>query len=273
MMGEVPVPDGVDAKPPEISPPRRVVSLVPSVTESLFDLDLGDRLAGRTQFCVYPESEVQRVPMIGGTKTPDLEQINQLQPDLVIANWEENRREDVAILRDAGIPVWVTLPRSASDVFTFLWDVMHLFDHPVMVPRIRLIEQTYDYVFAASESMAQRVKTFVPIWNDPLMTMNHDTYMHDLLRVCGAENVFAEQPERYPTVSDEEVIAAAPELILLPDEPFKFQEKHRQRFAALDVPAAKNDRIYFVDGSLLSWHGTRIAHALQQLPAMIQGAS
>lgn len=273
MIGDVPVPDGVDAKPPDISPPRRVVSLVPSVTESLFDLDLGDRLVGRTQFCIYPEASVQGVPMIGGTKTPDIEQINQLQPDLVIANWEENRKEDVDALRDAGMTVWVTLPRSAADVFTLLWDIMHLFDHPVMVPRVRLIEQTYDYVFAASESMTQRVRTFAPIWNDPLMTMNHDTYMHDLLRVCGADNIFAEQSERYPMVSEEDIIAAAPELILLPDEPFKFQEKHRQRFAELDVPAAKNNRIHLVEGSLLSWHGTRIAHALQQLPALIQGAN
>ena len=131
---------------PVSQPPRRVVSLVPSMTESLFDLNLGDRLVGITDYCIYPAAGVARLPRVGGTKNPDLQAIIDLAPDMVIANQEENRKEDVAALQAAGIPVWVTFPRTVREALNLLWSVMYIFDETSMVPRVRLIEQTCDWV-------------------------------------------------------------------------------------------------------------------------------
>lgn len=251
-------------------PPRRVVSLVPSVTESLFDLNLGDRLVAVTDYCIYPEAGVAELPHIGGTKTPDVAQIVALGPDLVIANYEENRKQDVEVLQEAGIPVWVTFPRTVSEALNLLWNIMHTFDEPAMVPRVRLIEQTMDWVAGISKANEDHpARVFVPIWHEPLMTINADTYMHDLLHICGGANVFAGADRRYPRVAWDDVVETQPDVILLPSEPFQFTAEHVPLFAELDVPAAHAQRIHLVDGSLLSWHGTRLARALDTIPALL----
>ncbi|GAB4323363.1 MAG: helical backbone metal receptor [Phototrophicales bacterium] len=282
---------------PITEPARRVVSLVPSLTETLFDLNLGDRLVGITDYCIHPAEEVARLPRVGGTKNPDVAKIIALQPDLIFVNQEENRLEDVEAFRAAGINVWVTFPKTVQDVFNLIWDIMDAFHETSMVPRIRLIEYQHNWVSAMSEqreNAGEVCKVFVPIWLDPLMTFNQDTYMHDLLRVCGGTNVFAQRERRfplkadlgdavplpdddarvkgrdrrYPRVSWQEVEAAQPDVILLPTEPYQFTEADIPKFAALDVPAARNNRIHIVDGTYLTWHGTRIAYALNELPQL-----
>lgn len=277
-------------------PAKTIVSLVPSITESLFDLQLQSRLIGRTEYCVYPEKLVDAIEVIGGTKNPDIDRIIELQPELIIANYEENREADVIQLRDAGIPVWVMFPKTVQDVFNLLWNIMYLFDQTDMAPRIRLIERTYDWVNGmALQEEENAPKVFVPIWHDPWMTFNADTYMHDLLRVCGGLNVFAERERkfplqadlgqaealadddpriqnrdtRYPRITLEEIESQQPDIILLPSEPFPFTEEHIEIFKALDMPAAKNNRIHLVDGSYMSWHGTRVAYALRDIPELI----
>lgn len=287
---------------PVDSPPRTVVSLVPSMTESMFDLNLGDRLVAITDYCVHPAAKVALLPRIGGTKNPDLARIIALKPDLVFMNQEENRKADADALEAAGIPVWVTFPQNVQDVFNLLWNIMYLFDEASMVPRVRLIEYTYDWLSGISREREDHLtKVFAPIWFDPLMTFNADTYAHDLLRVCGAVNIFADRERAYPLAADlgqaepypvddarvagrdtrypritlDEVVAAQPEVILLPSEPFNFTEAHLPIFNALDVPAARpdaegNTRIHLIDGSLLTWHGTRIAYAFDALPSLLQ---
>lgn len=274
--------------------PNAVISLVPSITESLFDLNLGNRLIGRTDYCIYPQDKVDAVPSLGGTKNPDIERIIALRPDLVFANAEENRKQDVEALRTAGIPVWVSMPTKAADVFTLLWNIMYLFDETSMVARVRLIEQIYDRLTNMLNARGDALPTvFVPIWYDPLMTANQDTYLHDLLLVCGGMNVFAERQRqfplqadlgqedsqrdlaegrdtRYPRISLEELVSAQPDVILLPSEPFQFTEEHLPIFQQLDVPAATNNRIHLVDGSWLTWHGTRLAYALNDLPSLLR---
>lgn len=278
-------------------PPQRVVSLVPSVTESLFDLMLGSRIIAVTDYCIYPADGVANLPRIGGTKNPDVARIIEMRPDLVIANQEENRKEDVDALRAAKIPVWVTFPKTVADAFNLLWNMMHVFDAPEMVPRVRLIEQTMDWIWRISEKRVEDAvcRVFAPIWLDPLMTFNGDTYASDLLRICGGVNVFADRERQYPLAADlgegqaiprddsrvsgrdvryprvtmDEVVAAQPDVILLPNEPFPFAEEHINLFSGLDVPAARNKRILLVDGSLLTWHGTRIAYALNSLPDLL----
>lgn len=255
---------------PVPEPPARVVSLVPSLTEALFDLGVGGRLVGVTHFCTRPAEGVAGVERIGGTKNPDIARIIGLRPDLVIANQEENRREDVEALTDAGIAVWVTYPRTVREALNVLWNIMHIFDYTAMVPRVRAIEQAVDWVEGVSlNAVGPPPRVFMPIWHRPLMTVGSDTYAYDLLRICGAQPIFADRPQRYPIVTLAEVEAAAPDIILLPDEPFRFSEAHVAEFAHLDVPAARMGRIRLVDGSLVTWHGTRLAHALNLVPNLL----
>jgi ABC-type Fe3+-hydroxamate transport system substrate-binding protein len=278
---------------PFTTPPRRVVSLVPSMTESLFVLGLGGRLVGRTIYCVYPAGQVESIPTVGGTKNPDIAAISALEPDLVIVNREENRLEDAKALMAAGIPVWATFPRTVREAFNLLWTLMYAFESPAHSESIRQIERLCDLLEVLERPHPCRV--FVPIWLDPLMTFNADTFAHDLLRVCGGTNVFAERERlfplaadlgqaeplaaddpraagrdtRYPRVTLDEVTAAQPDVILLPSEPFPFGEAHLPIFRALDVPAARSGQIVLVDGSLLTWHGTRIAQALLTIPNLL----
>ncbi len=272
------------------------MSLVPSITESLFDLGVGDRLVGITDYCIRPEAQTSRLPRVGGTRNPDIERVLSLNPDLVIVNQEENRREDVERLREAGVAVWVTFPKTVREALNLLWTIMEVFDEAGMVERVRAMEWTCDWLERLAEQRENiELKVFAPIWFDPLMTFNHDTYAHDLLRLCGGINVFADRERRYPLAADlgqveplaaddpkisgrdiryprvtlDEVLNAQPDIILLPDEPFPFDEGHREQFLALDVPAAHSGRVHLIDGSLLTWHGTRIAHAFQDLPPLL----
>ncbi|MEQ8677494.1 MAG: helical backbone metal receptor [Aggregatilineales bacterium] len=287
---------GVERNFPIDSPPERVVSLVPSMTETLFDLGVGTTVIGRTDFCVHPAGKVDSIPSVGGTKNPDVNRIIALKPDMVIVNQEENRKEDVLALEAANIPVWVTFPKTVQDVLNLLWDIMDLFDETAMSARVRLIESTFDWlqgISLANEEDLPRV--FAPIWLDPLMTFNADTYIHDLLLICGGRNVFAERERRfplgadlgtksqyekddsrikdadtrYPRITMDEVVKSQPDIILLPSEPYAFTEADIALFADLDVPAAHNKRIFLVDGSHLSWHGTRIAYAFDTIPALL----
>jgi ABC-type Fe3+-hydroxamate transport system substrate-binding protein len=273
--------------------PQTVISLVPSMTESLFDLGIGDRLIAVTDYCTRPADRVAGLPKIGGTKNPDVQRIIALKPDLVIMNSEENRREDYDALQAAGITVWVTEPRTVQAALNILWDIMDIFEAPAMSGRVREIERSYDYTELAMRSETREpVTVFVPIWKNPWMTFNRDTFMHDLLSVCGGQNIFAERERmyplradlgesepfaqddprlvgrdvRYPRVTLAEVEAHQPDVVLLPDEPFAFRESDGEIFYNLDIPAAKRGHIYAVDGSLVSWHGTRMAFALQELP-------
>jgi ABC-type Fe3+-hydroxamate transport system substrate-binding protein len=274
--------------------PQRVVSLVPSVTESLFDLNIGSRVVGVTEYCTRPADAVRRLPKVGGTKNPNVAAIIALRPDLVLMNREENRQADADALQVAGVPIWVTHPNTVREALDLLWTIMDLFEEPTMVPRVRLIEVSYEWTRGVTAEQPHR-RAFVPIWRDPWMTFNRDTYIHDLLYTCGVENVFADRERRYPLDADlgsaepiegddprlanrdlrypritlDEVVAAQPEIVLLPDEPYAFTQADADEITRLDIPAASNGQIHLVDGSLLTWHGTRIAYALRDLPPLL----
>jgi len=252
-------------------PPHRVISLVPSITESLFDLGVGEHLAGATDYCIRPAGPLAAVPRVGGPKNPEVEQIIALQPDLVIANQEENRKVDVEALQAAGLPVWVTFPRTVAQTLEMLWDIVHLFGIADRAAGLVTIERAYDWAKRAAES-AEPVRVFCPIWREPWMTISADTYTHDLLRVCGGRNIFADWGEaRYPTITLYDVAALTPDVILLPNEPFSFDEQHIADFDAYpQIPAVRDGRVLLVDGALLTWYGTRLGRALQQIPAWLQ---
>lgn len=253
-------------------PPRRIVSLVPSLTETLCALGLADALVGITVYCVEPREVVAGKTRIGGEKNPDLEKIRSLTPDLVIANIEENLREHVEALRASSIPVWVTYPRTVADGIRLIADLGAVTGTEARAAElVGEIQPLYERVRSAT-SQRPAVPVFYPIWRAPYMTINRDTYIHDMLSVCGALNVFADRPERYPTVSLDEMAAARPAVILLPDEPFRFRRAHLADFAGYtEVPAVRDGRIHLVDGKPFSWHGPRIAEALRTVPSLIEG--
>jgi ABC-type Fe3+-hydroxamate transport system substrate-binding protein len=279
-------------------PPRRVVSLVPSLTESMFDLGLGDFLVGITDFCVYPAEGVAKLPHLGGPKTPRLEEILALQPDLVMANQEENPKEVVESLEAAGIKVWVTFPKTVRQAMDVLWTIVGLYKSRGAAIRLETLELTLDW---AEEAVKERSpwRYFCPIWQSApgeqpawWMTFNQETYMHDLLRLLGGENIFArrvrrypleadlgviepempgERDKRYPHVTLAEIMSFDPAVILLPDEPFAFNADQRMHleFQLAETQAVKHGRIFEIEGSLLTWHGTRLARALRDLPELL----
>src|SRR5512145_2859853 len=279
--------------------PQRVVSLVPSLTESLFDLGFGSALVGITDYCTRPAEGVQNLARVGGPKNPNLEQIVALQPDLVIANQEENHLEDVEALEAQGVPVWVTLPRSVRQAVDVLFKIAELFRDQKATARVQTLEITLDWAEEAAASMPQ-FRYFCPLWQETShevpwwITFNADTYMSDLLRLMGGQNVFAERLRRYPLEADlgqgkaeptggrdtryprvpqAEVIAAQPEVILLPDEPFAYDQSHLAQLNELfaDTPAVGEGRVFCLDGTLITWHGTHLAHSLRELPGVLAG--
>lgn len=250
--------------------PARIVSLVPSLTEALFVLGLGERVVAVTDWCVHPADALAGLPRVGGTKNPDLAAILALAPDLVIANREENKRQDVERLRAAGIPVWVTYPRTVAAGVALLRELAEAGGaeralREVVVP----VEQA---LARAERGRPERgVRVFCAIWKRPWMTVGADTYAHDLIRVCGGENVFAEHGDRrYPVVREHEIVAAAPEVVLLPDEPYAFGAGDVAEVRKLAIPAGRSGRIHLLDGTLLSWYGPRIGRALDTLRGLLE---
>jgi len=252
-------------------PPRRIVSLVPSLTESLFALGLGGLVVGVTEWCVHPAEGVAKLPKLGGTKNPDVAAIAALAPDLVIANQEENRRRDVERLEAAGLRVWVTYPRTVAEGAALLAELAELGASPPA--RRRVVDPVLAAVAEAERARPERgVSVFCPIWRDPWMAVGADTYAHDLLALSGGRNVFAERGDRrYPRVALDEVVAAAPEVVILPDEPYAFGPTDVAELRRLPMPAAEHGRIFLIDGTWVSWYGPRIAQALPALRHLLAG--
>ena len=251
------------------TPAQRIVSLVPSVSEALFELGLGARVVGVTDWCIHPADATASLPKVGGTKNPSLSRIHELAPDLVIANQEENRERDVERLREAGVPVWVTYPRTVADGVALVAALAELGAPPERAgPLVATLEQAL--ADARARRPARPVRVFCPIWKRPWMAVGADTYAHDLLVVCGGENVFAAREDRrYPIVDEAEIVAAQPEVILLPDEPYAVGSADVEELLGLDVPAAAAGRIHALDGTWISWYGPRIARALPEVGTLL----
>jgi ABC-type Fe3+-hydroxamate transport system substrate-binding protein len=247
---------------------RRIVSLVPSVTESLFALGLGERVAAVTEWCIHPADLPPPLPRVRGTKNPDVAAIVALRPDLVLANLEENREVDVRRLRERGVTVWVDYPRTVREAIAHLEGLARLGAAPaardaVLTP----VHEAFTRVTQASAARAA-VRAFLAVWKDPWMTLSRDTYAHDLLACAGIANVFADATERYPRVTAEEIAARDPDLVLLPDEPYRFTAEDADelaRGALAGTRAAHGRHLHVIDGTLAFWHGPRIAPALELL--------
>ncbi len=233
----------------------RIVSLCPSLTELVFDLGRGADLVGRTKFCVHPTGLVDRVPSMGGTKSPKIDRIVAARPDVVLLNSEENRREDAEALAAAGIHLHVSLPRDAAETAGMVRDIGRVLERSDEAERIAADIETRSARVREAARQRPPVRFAYIIWRDPYMAVNDDTFVSALLAQAGGENVLAGNPIRYPTVTAEELAAADPGLVLLSSEPFPFKASHADELAA--ITGLPRERFLLVDGELLSWHGSR----------------
>ncbi|MCA8939803.1 MAG: ABC transporter substrate-binding protein [Planctomycetes bacterium] len=258
-------------------PATRVVSLVPSITETLFALDKGQTLVARTRYCIHPAPEVRSIKHAGGTKDPDLDAIVAIKPDIVFANKEENLAEHIKILRDAGITVHVSEPKTPDDALRLVALIGSAIDEIETAAAVVLKgEQVLAELRQANEERLQarllRMKqtpaprALAMIWQDPWMAAAGDTYIGGMIRELGAENPL-ESRSRYPELSDTEIMALQPNLVLLPSEPYPFQEAHRHAFCEHfpSLPAVKEGRVFLCSGEDLMWFGARTPAALKRL--------
>jgi ABC-type Fe3+-hydroxamate transport system substrate-binding protein len=252
--------------------PRRIISLIPSITEILFALGLDEAVAGCTVYCTQPPDKVASKVRVGGEKNPKLELIRELRADLVVANIEENVREHIETLRGWGIPVFVTYPRTVAEGIRLVRDLGEVTGAGERGAALAADLEARIAEVRTRLAGRRRARVFYPIWRNPYMTVNGDTYVHDMLGECGGGNVFEAEPKRYPEVTLARVAETRPDVILLPDEPYRFRRAHLEDFAPLaDVPAVREGRIHLVDGKLASWYGPRIADALRVLPGLLIG--
>jgi ABC-type Fe3+-hydroxamate transport system substrate-binding protein len=239
-------------------PPRRIVSLVPSLTEALA-VTVPDRLAGATDWCTHPAG--LDVPRVRGTKNPNRAAIAALGPDLVVANREENRRHDVELLRAAGIPVWVT---EIETVDAALRSLRRLFTDVLSVPEPEWIRSAAA-VWSGPPALPA-LRTVVPVWRDPWMVVGARTFTGDILARLGLTNIFAGSPDRYPRHELATLVAAGAELAVLPDEPYPF--------TAGDGPEAfPGIAVALVSGRSLTWYGPSLTTARTELTACIRAAT
>ena len=246
--------------------PRRIISLVPSITETLFALGAGSRVVGVTTYCTHPTDSVAGITKVGGTKDPDLEAIERLEPDLVIVNDEENRHEDFIALEERGLPLYVTAPRTVLAGIRMVVQLGPLVGCQEQGHALsRGLKQQYGEV-TAGLGRVPRLRVFCPIWRKPWMSFNSDTYSDDMLWCCGGENILRTKDERYFSLTLDEVAAAAPQIVLLPSEPYPFAKEHFVHLKPLlDTPAGQAGHFYCVDGMALCWYGPRIADGLTEL--------
>jgi ABC-type Fe3+-hydroxamate transport system substrate-binding protein len=226
--------------------PRRVVSLVPSLTESIA-ATARDVLVGATDWCSHPHD--LDVPRVRGTKNPDVAAIVRLRPDLVVANREENRELDVRRLREAGVPVWVTVIESVEEA---LRSLDRLFVGALRTEVPAWLRQARSVWEPPAPLDGPRVA--VPVWRDPWMVVGGRTFTGDLLTRLGATNAFVGSPDRYPRVELSEIDRADVDLVLLPDEPYTFSPTDGPE--AFSVTATR-----LVNGRLLTWYGPSLVEA------------
>lgn len=232
--------------------PKRIISLVPSQTELLYDLGLSDEVVGITKFCIHPDEWFRSKTRVGGTKTIDFEQIKQLKPDLIIGNKEENEKEQIEQLMQH-YPVWM------SDIYT-LKDALDMINRiGVLVNKQNealLLKLQTEAAFRELNVFESTKKFSVAyfIWNKPWMVACANTFINNMLTLCGFTNAFHDSTERYAIVNEQQLVEAQPDVVFLSSEPYPFKEKHVAELQQL-LPQAQ---IKIVDGELFSWYGSRL---------------
>jgi ABC-type Fe3+-hydroxamate transport system substrate-binding protein len=277
----------------------RIVSLVPSITETMFDLGFEKSVVAATDFCIYPIEKVESLPRVGGPKNINIEKIMELKPDIVLANQEENSKADIIRMKQLGLTVWMSFPKTVREMFDDLRQLISIEPTEKRFLIVDSLERSWEKTRQV-EMLLSNQRYFCPVWiHQPdgnlqwWMTFNGETYSSDLLNGFGLENIFSDRirryplaadlglghPEeagerdtRYPRVTSDEISALDPELIILPSEPYPFSETDVEliRKELTETTAVHENRICHVDGTCLFWPGTRLAKAISIIPKTLK---
>jgi ABC-type Fe3+-hydroxamate transport system substrate-binding protein len=249
--------------PLEISQrPSRVVSLVPSVTETL--IQWGVMPVGRSSFCIEPQAKVADIQRVGGTKTPNLKRIAALKPDLVIANLEENQKADIQALQHMNIPVWITYPEDMPSTLHYLQELRQLCATDCTQADADLNE--FAQLVEASSDPKPRGTMGILIWQEPWMAVGHETYTHHLMQAAGWSNAIP--APRYPTYTQAQLLETPMDVLLLPSEPYAFTSEHQAQWQQNLQQAGQHTTVHLFHGENLFWSGPRAKVAIDALQAL-----
>lgn len=234
--------------------PKKIISLVPSQTELLYDLGLKDRIAGQTLFCIHPKEHFKSAAKVGGTKKLNIQAIRDLQPDLIIGNKEENELAQIQEL-EKEFPVWMSDIYNLPDALEMIRQIGAVVCMQEGAKAMALeIEAGFREIVIQNSSSA---KVLYFIWRKPYMVAGRNTFINDMLKYCGLENAILERDSRYPEIHEEIITSLKPDVIFLSSEPYPFKEKHMEELASL-CPMAK---IRIVDGEMFTWYGSSLLKA------------
>ena len=237
--------------------PKRIISIVPSQTELLFDLGLDDEVIGISKFCIHPAAWFYTKTRVGGTKSLHIKIIDELEPDLIIANKEENVKEQIEELA-ARYPVWISDVNNLESACDMITKVGSITSRDVQAEA--LIKKIKTNFFQISIPARKPLAAYL-IWNDPYMTAGGDTFIHSMMEAAGLRNAFADQT-RYPEISIEQLKKMNLDLVLLSSEPFPFKQKHVDEIrSGILNDASRHPKIELVDGQMFSWYGSRLQYA------------
>jgi ABC-type Fe3+-hydroxamate transport system substrate-binding protein len=248
--------DDLDRKIRIDNSPKRIVSLVPSITELLFDLGLDEKIKGCTKYCVHPKPQIEKVEKVGGPKDFDLNKIRALEPDLIIAVKEENNK-DLVLEIAKEYPLVVFDITNIESALGSIKTIGKITTKEKEANQLCLnIERELDKI---NKAIVAKKSACYLIWNKPMMTINSNTFISEMMAQAGFENAFSQLDSEYSVISKKDVINVKPEYILLSSEPFSFTEKHRIEYQK-QFPDSK---VVLVDGEMFSWYGSRILKAFE----------
>lgn len=237
--------------------PKKIISLVPSQTELLFDLGLDEAVIGITKYCVHPKHWHETKTKIGGTKKLNLEKIKELNPDLIIGNKEENEKNQILQLME-NYPLWMSDIKTLAEALNMIESIGEITDKKNEALKIQndIREQFSHFKLQTSHINVERKKVAYFIWRKPYICAASDTFINHMLQICGFENAFS-SATRYPETTAEEIKKVKPSLIFLSSEPYPFRQKNIDEFKTI-CPEAK---VVLVDGEMFSWYGSRLLYA------------
>jgi ABC-type Fe3+-hydroxamate transport system substrate-binding protein len=244
--------------------PQRIISLVPSQTELLYDLGLDKEVIGITKFCIHPDEWFRTKTRIGGTKKLNIDLIRSLQPDLIIGNKEENEQSQIEELKKE-FPVWMSDIQNLDDALQMITEIGNLVGKSEESTDINTqIKNLFNNLKPQTLNHKPSSVAYF-IWYNPLMTIGGDTFINDMLTRCGFQNIFSNMT-RYPEITPDQLHSANPDLILLSSEPYPFKEKHITEFKNI-CPHA---RVILVDGEMFSWYGSRLLKATEYFTHLLE---
>ncbi|HKL38056.1 MAG TPA: helical backbone metal receptor [Bacteroidales bacterium] len=234
--------------------PERIISLVPSITELLVDLEMDRAMLGRTRFCIHPAEKVKNIPVVGGVMGLNRHEIDKMQPDLIFASREENAQNEIMELAN-DYPVWVSDVHNLEEALAMIDSIGKICGKPERASQ--LTEKIREGFRQLDHIPPDIIRAAYLVWNNPLYTINANTFIHDMLKRCGIVNIFADKAVSYPVITEKELRERKPDFLFLPSEPYTFKEKDVRNFSRI-VPKAEIKR---VDGEYFTWYGSHLVDA------------